>query len=253
MNAPECLGGIYASTVRKGTEHRSFSTFQPTKRESVMSPYRIVLADDHIILRQGVKKIIEEHGDLQVIGEAIDGFELLDLLKISIPDMVILDISMPNLGGIEVAKEIKNLYSAVKILILTMHKKMEYVYAVLSAGVEGYLLKQDTELELFTAIETIRLGKTYVSSCFTSSMTEDLIQYHLGERKESSEHLTTREKEVLKLIAEGKSSKEIASLLFISVYTVNNHRANIIKKLKLKRTADLVRYAIDKGYIANPA
>ena len=218
-----------------------------------MTPYRIVLADDHIILRQGVKKIIEEYGDLQVIGEAKDGLELLDLLKKSTPDMVILDISMPNLRGIEAAGEIKNLYPHIKILIMTMHKKMEYVHYALSAGAKGYLLKEDTESELFAAIETIRSGKTYISSCFSTNMPDDLVQYYLGERNESSELLTVREKEVLKLIAEGRSSKEIASLLFISVYTVNNHRANIIKKLKLKRTADLVRYAIDKGYLVNPA
>jgi len=137
-------------------------------------------------------------------------------------------------------------------LILTMHKKTEYVYYALSVGVEGYLLKEDTESELFSAIETIRSGKTYVSASFATDMTDDLVQYYLGERKPAVELLTTREREVLKLIAEGKSSKEIAALLFISVYTVNNHRANIIKKLKLKRTADLVRYAIDKGYVANP-
>jgi DNA-binding NarL/FixJ family response regulator len=211
-----------------------------------------VLADDHIILRQGVKKIIEESGDLKVIGEAGDGLELLDLLKRSNPDMVILDISMPNLRGIEAAREIKNAYPHIKILILTMHKKRDYVYYALSAGVDGYVLKEDTGSELFSAIETIRSGKTYVSSSSAMEMTEDLVQYYLGERKASSEALTAREKEVLKLIAEGKSSKEIASLLFISVYTVNNHRANIIKKLKLKRTADLVRYAIDKGYVAIP-
>ncbi len=218
-----------------------------------MSSYRIVLADDHIILRQGVKKIIEEYGDLKVVGEAGDGLELLDLLKRSTPDMVILDISMPNLRGIEAAREIKNVYPSIKILILTMHKKTEYVYYALSAGVEGYLLKEDTESELFSAIETIRSGKSYVSANFATDMTEELVQYCMGERKESSELLTTREKEVLKLIAEGKSSKEIASLLFISIYTVNNHRANIIKKLKLKRTADLVRYAIDKGYLVDRA
>jgi DNA-binding NarL/FixJ family response regulator len=218
-----------------------------------MSPYRIVVADDHIILRQGIKKIIDEYGDLKVIGEAGDGLELLDLLKRCTPDMVILDISMPNLRGIEAAREIKNVHRSMKILILTMHKKKEYVYYALSAGVEGYLLKEDTESELFSAIEAIRSGKTYVSASFAMTMTDDLVQYYRGEGKTSSGSLTTREKEVLRLIAEGKSSKEIASLLFISVYTVNNHRANIIKKLKLKRTADLVRYAIDKGYVVNPA
>ena len=216
-----------------------------------MNSYQIVLADDHIILRQGIKKIIEEHGDFKVIGEAGNGLELLELLKTTTPDMVILDISMPNMRGIEAAKEIKISYPPMKILILTMHKKKEYIYYALSAGVEGYLLKEDTESELFSAIDMIRSGKTYVSSSFAVEITGELVQYYRGERKGSAEPLTTREKEVLKLIAEGKSSKDIASLLYISVYTVNNHRANILKKLKLKRTADLVRYAIDKGYISD--
>jgi DNA-binding NarL/FixJ family response regulator len=216
-----------------------------------MNPYRIVLADDHIILRQGIKKIIEENVDFKVIGEAGNGLELLELLKTSTPDMVILDISMPNLGGIEAAREIKMSYPSLKILILTMHKKKEYVCYALSAGVEGYLLKEDTQSELFSAIEMIRSGKIFVSSSFAMDIAGELLQYYRGERKGSAELLTTREKEILRLIAEGKSSKDIASLLFISVYTVSNHRANIIKKLKLKRTADLVRYAIDKGYVSN--
>jgi DNA-binding NarL/FixJ family response regulator len=217
-----------------------------------MSAYRIVLADDHVILRQGIKKIIEEAADLQVVGEARDGIELLGLLKKIPADMVILDISMPNMRGIEATREIKTAYPDIKILILTMHKKMDYAFYALAAGADGYLLKEDTEAELFSAIGQIRYGKTYVSSSLKGDLTDKLVQIQRGVGKPSLELLTIREREVLKLIAEGKSSKEIAYLLFISVYTVNNHRANIIKKLEIRRTADLVRYAIDKGYISNP-
>lgn len=217
-----------------------------------MDPIRIALADDHKILRRGIKKIIEENADFKVVAEAGDGIELLKSLSKSLPDILILDISMPNLGGIETAKEIKASYPSIKILILTMHKRKEYVYHAISAGVEGYLLKEDTESELFSAIEMVRSGKIFISSSFDMDITGELLQYYRGERKGTTELLTGREKEVLRLIAEGKSSKDIASLLFISVYTVNNHRANIIKKLKLKRTADLVRYAIDKGYVTDP-
>ena len=217
-----------------------------------MNPYRLVLVDDHILLRQGIKKIIEESGDLIVVGEAGDGLELLSLLKKKPTDMVILDISMPNLRGIEATREIKKTYPLIKILILTMHKKTEYVYYTLSAGADGYVLKEDTEAELFSAISMIRSGKTYVSSSLAADLTQDLVQGHRGEKKASQEPLTARERQILKLVAEGKSSKEIGSLLCISVYTVNNHRANIIRKLDLKRMADLVRYAIEKGYVANP-
>jgi DNA-binding NarL/FixJ family response regulator len=128
-----------------------------------MEAYRIVLADDHILVRQGIRKILEVNGDLEVVGEAGDGVELLFLLNKLKPDMVILDISMPKFHGIETARQIKMNYPGMKILILTMHKEREYLYAALSAGVEGYLLKEDAEKELFSAIERVREGKGFVS------------------------------------------------------------------------------------------
>jgi DNA-binding NarL/FixJ family response regulator len=128
-----------------------------------MEPYRIVLADDHTLVRQGVKKILEGTGDLQVVGEAGDGVELLFLLNELKPNMVVLDISMPNLQGIQTARQIKMKYVGMKILIMTMHKEREYLYEAISAGVEGYLLKEDAEKELFSAIETLREGKGFIS------------------------------------------------------------------------------------------
>ena len=194
-----------------------------------MSPYNIALADDHVLLRDGIKRI-EESPDLRVVAEASDGLELLRVLKQHDVDMVLLDISMPGLRGIEAVREVKISFPSIKVLILTMHKKKEYIRHAFSAGADGYLLKEATGDELFDAISTIR-NRT-------------------GGKLEA-EVLTTREREVLKLIAEGKSSKEIADLLFISIYTVNNHRAKIIKKLGMKKTADLVRYAIREGYAQN--
>lgn len=213
-----------------------------------MSSYHIVLADDHIILRQGIKRIIGEVTDLEVVGEASDGLQLLNLLKKLTPHMVILDISMPNLRGIEATREIKMICPDVKVLILTMHKNKEYLYHAISAGAEGYLLKEDADTELFSAIKTIRQGEIYISPLLSEELTDDLVQMCRGNGKPPLERLTTREREVLKLIAEGKSNKEIANLLFISVRTVQCHRAHIMEKLNLEKTADLIKYAIRKGY-----
>lgn len=213
-----------------------------------MSPYRIVLADDHALLRKGVRKIIEESGDMTVVGEAGDGLELLNLLKKETPDLVILDISMPNLRGIEATAEIKQSYPEVDVLILSMHKRKEYLYHSLNAGAKGYLLKDDTDVELLSAIKKIRGGGVYLSSILSDELTSDFIKIASGTAKLTQDNLTMRERQVLKLVAEGKTSEEIANLLFISSRTVQNHRANIMKKLNLSSTADLVKYAIRLGY-----
>jgi len=195
-----------------------------------------------------VRKIIEDSGDMTVVGEAGDGLELLNLLKKETPDLVILDISMPNLRGIEATSEIKQSYPEVDVLILSMHKRKEYLYHSLNAGAKGYLLKDDTDVELLSAIETIRGGGVYLSSILSNELTSDFIKIAGGTAKPTQDDLTTRERQVLKLVAEGKTSEEIANLLFISSRTVQNHRANIMKKLNLRSTADLVKYAIRLGY-----
>jgi DNA-binding NarL/FixJ family response regulator len=200
-----------------------------------MNPYLIMLADDHVLVRQGLRRIIEEADGLQVAGEAGDGRELLVLLNTLIPHMVILDLSMPNLGGLEAIREIKTVSPEVKILILTMHK--EYMRPALSSGANGYLLKQDADRELFYAIEKIREGEVFTSPRLA------------GGRTPLFEPLTLREKEVLKLIAGGKSSKKIGELLFISPRTVECHRAAILSKIHLKNTAELVKYAVQEGYV----
>jgi len=209
----------------------------------------IVLADDHVLFREGMKRLIEEMPGVEVVGEASDGLELLNLLKELTPDMAIIDISMPNLRGIEAAREVRALYPDTKVLILTMHKNKEYLYHAISAGAQGYLLKEDSDIELFSAIETIRNGGIYVTRLLSGELAEDLSQICRGKGQILEEPLTTREREVLKLIAEGKSNSEVADLLCISTRTVENHRANLMKKLRLKKTADLVRYAIQKGIV----
>jgi DNA-binding NarL/FixJ family response regulator len=207
--------------------------------------YRIILADDHAMFRLGVRRIIEEIAGLEVIGEAADGLELLGLLKKMTPDMIILDISMPHIRGLEATVEIKKDHPQIKILVLTMHK--EFLHQGISAGADGYLLKDDTDAELVDAIAQIRQGKIYLSPTVSG------YAYGLLSRGPSSlatpDPLTIRETQILKLVAEGKPSHEIADLFTISVRTVQNHRANIMKKLKLKKNAELVKYALQKGYL----
>jgi DNA-binding NarL/FixJ family response regulator len=210
--------------------------------------YRIVLAEDHIMVRQGIKMILDRSDDLEVVGEVGDGFELLELLKRVFVDMAILDISMPNLRGIEAMHEIRATHPNVKILILTMHKDKEFLHNAILAGARGYLLKEDADAELFSAIEVIRKGGTYVSPLLSKDLVDDFVQMDRTIQEPVFDRLTTREKEILKLIAEGKSNKEIAGLLFISIRTVENHRAKIMKRLGLRNTAELVKYAISKGY-----
>ena len=210
-----------------------------------MSPYTIVLADDHALFRGGVKRIIKEHADLEVIGEAGDGLELLQILKKSNPNMVILDISMPNLQGLEATREIKKIYPHIRILLLTMHKKKEFIQKGIAGGANGFLLKEEADEVLLHAILAIRQGKKFISPLLSQEVAELL----LGEKK--PELLSTREKEVLHLLANGKSVKDIADLLFISTHTVRRHRENIMKKLNLKGMIDLLKYAFAEGYISS--
>jgi len=218
-----------------------------------MMMYKIILAEDHVLVREGIKKIIEALPGLHVAGEVGDGLQLLELLKGLAVDMVILDISMPSLPGIEATREIKKAYPALKVLILTMHKKKEYLNNAIAAGVDGYMLKEDAPKDFLNAIDKIRQGMIYVSLLLSS----DLVNLYVQGRREGdaapSAPLSPREIEIIKMIAEGKSSKEIAESLFLSFRTIQNHRTKIMKKLNLKKNTDLVRYAIRKGYTATVA
>jgi len=214
-----------------------------------MGSYRILLADDHTLFRQGIKRILTSASDLEVVGEAGDGLKLLELLKKLSPDMVIVDISMPHLRGLEATREIKIIDPAVKVLILTMHKDNEYLRNAVLAGAEGYLLKEDADTELFSAIATIRKEGRYISPLLSTDLAHELIQAsNEGQPTLPSDPLTIREREILKLIAEGKPNKEIARLLYISIRTVEHHRASIMGKLNIKNTANLIKYAIRMGY-----
>ena len=208
-----------------------------------MDPYTIILADDHAMLREGIRKIIERIKDVQISGEVNDGLELLELLKRSSPNLVILDISMPNLRGLEAIREIKKTYPQVKVLVLTMHKKKEFLRQALRDGADGFLLKEDAGSELIRAVQTVRSGGKYLSPLLSGVLTS------LAVEEEKTEVLTMRERAVLKLLAEGKRTQEIAAALYISPHTVRRHRSNIMEKLNIKNLADLVKYAISQSYI----
>ena len=208
-----------------------------------MDPYTIILADDHAMLREGIRKIIERIKDVQISGEVNDGLELLEVLKRSSPNLVILDISMPNLRGLEAIREIKKTYPQVKVLVLTMHKKKEFLRQALRDGADGFLLKEDAGSELIRAVQTVRSGGKYLSPLLSGVLTS------LAVEEEKTEVLTMRERAVLKLLAEGKRTQEIAAALYISPHTVRRHRSNIMEKLNIKNLAYLVKYAISQSYI----
>ena len=214
-----------------------------------MAKCKIVLADDHVLIRQGLKKLIEENKSLEVIGEASDGLELLDVLATTVPDLIILDISMPHLRGIEVINEVKRICPEVKILMITMHKSEQYFLCAMSAGADGYLLKEDSDTELLDAIDVVMHDDMYISPHLAEEFTDEVIKAYREKGVFPCETLTNREIEVLKLVAEGLTSKEIAQMLSISIRTVEHHRANLLKKLNLKNTADLIKHAIQNGFI----
>ena len=212
--------------------------------------YRLILADDHSLVRSGLSRILNEEPNLEIVAEVGDGLELLSALNKVKPDLIILDVSMPNLRGIEAIPEIRRMRPEAKVLILTMHKEEEYLYQAISAGANGYLLKDDAEKELFTAIDNIRVGKIYVSPGLADQSMQNWARLRRGESDSHvTEELTVRQREILKLIAEGKSNKEIGDLLCLSVRTVERHRANIMDKLNIRKTAELVQYALRKHLI----
>jgi DNA-binding NarL/FixJ family response regulator len=208
----------------------------------------IMLADDHVMFRQGVKRIIEDTPGLEVVGEANDGLELLRLLKARLPELVILDISMPHLRGLEATREIKELYPRVKVIFLTMHRSREFLQQALEAGADGFILKEDADFDLLRAIQAVRGGGKFISPLLATEMADLALQKQAAE----PDPLTPREKTIVKLLVEGKTPKEIADLLYISVFTVRRHRENILRKLNLKRLADLIRYALSRGITTDP-
>lgn len=214
-----------------------------------MQPYRIIVADDHILFRQGVSHMLAASPACEVVAEAGDGPAVIARVQQHLPDIVLLDISMPGMGGMEVIREIKARNPGVRLLVLTMHNNVEYMAEALEAGADGYILKQDAYNDLITAIDTVCRGQSYLSPLIAGQMTRDFIKRLKGRTDKPAGTLTRRQREVLALVADGKTSRQIADTLCISVRTVENHRAAIMEKIGARTTADLVRFAIGKGYI----
>jgi len=217
-----------------------------------MNKYQIILADDHVLIRRGLKKIIDGESNLQVIGEANDGLQLISLLKNQPADLILLDISMPNLRGIEAINEIKKINPRTKVLILTMHSSKEFLYSAIQAGADGYALKEDSDVELLTAIQKCLQGNYYISPVLSEGLLPEEFSKVRSGAKIAGKQLTNREKQVVTLVAEGNKSKDIAELLRISIRTVEHHRANIMRKVGIKNTAEMIRYAIQQGLVNNP-
>ncbi len=215
-----------------------------------MNKIRVILAEDHTIVRQGLRSLLEQSDDIEVIAEAEDGREAVNKTEQLKPDIVLMDISMPILNGIEATRQIKKKFPDIKVLILTMHTTEEYISQILHAGASGYLVKKSAHHELLSAIKAIQKGNSYLSPLVSKKVVDQYLQKTQDDIKQDRyEKLTTREREVLQLIAEGKANKEIAELLYLSVKTVETHKAHLMEKLNLHTTTDLIKYAIQKGII----
>ena len=215
-----------------------------------MSAIRVVLADDHALVRAGIRALLEKLPGIEVVGEADNGREALDLIGKSAPNLILLDISMAELGGLEALPRIVKDFPSVKVLILSGHANEEYVLRALRCGAAGYMLKEAAAEELDLAIKAVTQGKTYLSPAVSRTVVESYLQRAAGENG-PIEQLTARQREILQLIAEGKNTKEIAGTLDISVKTVEAHRLQLMARLDIHDVPGLVRYAIREGLVSS--
>jgi DNA-binding NarL/FixJ family response regulator len=216
-----------------------------------MDRVTILLADDHGILRDGLRLLLERQAGYEVLAEAADGREAIRLAEMHKPDVVVMDIAMPNLNGIEAARRILEKTPETGVIILSMHYDESYVARALRAGARGYLLKDSAKADLLGAIEAVVRGRSFFSPRVSQVMQEDYMRALASKGVDDSyDLLTSREREILQLVAEGKTNKEIANLLNLSVYTVDTHRGNILEKLNLHSVPELILYAVRKRIIA---
>jgi DNA-binding NarL/FixJ family response regulator len=216
-----------------------------------VNPIRIVLADDHTVVRKGLRLLLESHSGFSVVAEAADGRQTVELAESACPDVVVLDVAMPVLNGIEAARQISVKHPRIAIVFLSMHSDEGYVLKALKAGARAYLLKDSAEYDLIAAIKAVTEGKAFFSPAISKMLVEDYMRQIQGKGvADSYELLTAREREILQLLAEGKSNKEVASLLKLSPHTVDTHRSNILQKLNLHSGPELILYAVRKGVIS---
>ena len=215
-----------------------------------MPKIRILVADDHTLIRRGIVSLLNAQPDMEVVAEAGDGQEAIQKVSQTPPDIVIMDIGMPGLNGLDATKLIKGQSPSVQVLILTIHDREDYLFQALRAGASGYILKGADIQDLLAAIRTVHNGEVYLYPTVTKKLLTDYLRrVESGEDAASYDGLTEREREVLKHIAQGKTTSEIAKLLYISTHTVQAHRDHIMEKLNLHRKAELIKYAIRKGLV----
>ena len=211
---------------------------------------RILLVDDHIVVRSGLKLLLEREADFVVIGEAADGRTAIQIAETMSPDVVVMDIAMPVLNGIDAAARITSSKPKTAVIVLSMHSDESYVLRALKSGVKGYLLKDSAESDLIAAVRNVMTGKPFFSPAISNMLVQDYIR-EIRQRgvEDSYELLTTRERELLQLTAEGRTAKEIATDLNLSAHTIDTHRANIMRKLNVNSISELILYAMRKGII----
>lgn len=223
------------------------------RREVVMlseeKQYRVLLADDHVLIRHGIKNIIKKNDQLVVVGEVSNGKQLMASLEDSDIDLIILDIAMPDIGGMEAIGLVKKKYPWIKILMLTMHKNKQYFYNAMAAGADGYLMKDDSDEELLVAIAKVLSGKSYISPFMTDDFADDVINMYRNEGRTPFQELTKREKEILSLVVQGFTSRQMAEQLNLSQRTIDHHRSNLLRKFNRKNSVELVNYAMSNGFV----
>ena len=210
---------------------------------------RILLADDHAILRQGLRNMIEEEAGFQVVGEAADGFEAIEKARELKPDILVVDLAMPHLNGLEVTSRVKQEKDAPRVIVLSMRKSEPYIMEALRNGADGYVLKSEDPKDMLNAIHAVAAGSTYLSPAVADLAVEAYLQTSRQVRPDPYTELTDREKEIFQLSAEGMSSEEIAEFLTLSVHTISTHRRNLMGKLNIKNQAELITYAVKRGII----
>jgi two-component system response regulator NreC len=226
------------------------ATDAPMHANGKQAKVRVLLADDHTILRAGLKMMLNAQPDIEVVGEASDGRQVVVEAQRLLPDVILMDITMPECNGIEATRQVKRLLPETRVLVLTMHENEEYLFQMLRAGAAGYMLKEAADTELISAIRVVSSGRFYLSPSAQTMMVSDYLQrVRTGEERDSYGALTEREREILKLVAEGYTNAQIGERLFISPKTVDTHRTHIMDKLNLHSRAELVKYAMRRGLL----